>query len=43
MNILYDKKKKEYILGNTKFTKDEFIEYIKSDMLETAISKEGYL
>ncbi|WP_337904771.1 hypothetical protein [Mesomycoplasma ovipneumoniae] len=40
MNILYDKKKKEYILGNTKFTKDEFVEYIENDMLEAALSNE---
>ncbi|WP_096385678.1 AAA family ATPase [Mycoplasmopsis bovigenitalium] len=40
MNILYDKKKKEYILGDTKFTKDEFVQYIESDMLETVLSNE---
>lgn len=40
MNILYDKKKKEYILGNIKFTKDEFVEYIESNMLETLVSNE---
>ncbi|UVO15155.1 hypothetical protein KW512_03170 [Mesomycoplasma ovipneumoniae] len=41
MNILYDKKKKEYILGNRKFTKDEFVEYIKNNMLEASVSNEG--
>ncbi|WP_069097458.1 hypothetical protein [Mesomycoplasma ovipneumoniae] len=40
MNILYDKKKKEYILGNRKFTKDEFVEYIKNNMLEVGASNE---
>lgn len=41
MNILYDKKNKEYILGNTKYTKDEFVAYIESDMLETVLSNEA--
>ncbi|WP_341500976.1 hypothetical protein [Mesomycoplasma ovipneumoniae] len=40
MNILYDKKKKEYILGNRKFTKDEFAEYIKNNMIEAGLSNE---
>lgn len=40
MNILYDKKKKEYKLGNRKFTKDEFVEYIENDMLEAPLSNE---
>lgn len=40
MNILYDKKKKEYKLGNRKFTKDEFVEYIKNNMMEAGLSNE---
>lgn len=38
MNISYDKNSKVYVLGNTTYTKDEFIAYIQSDMLQTALA-----
>ncbi len=38
MNISYDKNSKVYVLGNTKYTKDEFIAYIQSDMLQAALA-----
>ena len=37
MNISYDKSKKEYVLGNTRYSKDAFIAYIQSDMLQAAL------
>lgn len=38
MDISYDKKSKVYVLGDTEYTKEEFISYIKSDMLESALA-----
>lgn len=38
MNIFYDKNSKEYILGSTKYTKEQFVAYIESDMLQSALS-----
>lgn len=41
MNIKYDGKLKQYILGNSKYNKKQFITYIESDMLEAALLKES--
>lgn len=38
MNISYDKSSKLYMLGNTTYTKDEFLAYIESDMLQAALA-----
>lgn len=38
MNISYDKNSKEYILGSTKYTKEQFVAYIESDMLQSALA-----
>lgn len=38
MNITYDSSTGEYILGNTRYTKKNFIDYINSDMLQQALS-----
>ena len=38
MNISYDKKRKVYVLGDTSYSKDEFLAYIESDMLQAALS-----
>lgn len=38
MNISYDKRKKVYILGDTAYSKDEFLAYIESDMLQSALA-----
>lgn len=37
MDISYDRRSRTYVLGNTKYSKDEFLEYIKSDMLQSAL------
>lgn len=37
MNITFDKGKKDYILGNKRFSKSDFISYIRDDLLETAL------
>ena len=39
MNISYDSNTGEYILGSTRYTKKNFIDYINSDMLQQALSK----
>ncbi|MEG1957814.1 MAG: AAA family ATPase [Lachnospiraceae bacterium] len=42
MNISYDKVKNEYILGELRYTKETFISYINSDMLQSALlTKDG--
>lgn len=41
MNITYDKGSKKYLLDSTMYTKENFISYIESDMLETALSKKS--
>lgn len=41
MNISYDKSKKLYVLGSTQYTKDEFLAYIESDMLQSALSSQS--
>ncbi len=38
MNISYDKSSKLYILGDTNYTKEEFLAYIESDMLQAALA-----
>ena len=38
MDIFYDSKKKTYILGDTPYSKDEFVAYIESDMLQSALA-----
>ena len=38
MNISYDKRKKEYILGESAYSKEAFIAFIQSDMLQSALS-----
>lgn len=41
MNITFDKGKKDYILGNKRFSKSDFISYIRDDLLETALSDDN--
>lgn len=38
MNISYDKNKKEYILGEARYTKETFIKYIEGNMLESVLT-----
>lgn len=38
MDISYDKVSKLYVLGDTTYTKDEFLAYIESDMLQAALA-----
>lgn len=38
MDISYDKNLKVYVLGDTTYTKDEFLAYIESDMLQAALA-----
>jgi len=38
MNIAYDKSSKLYVLGSTQYTKEEFVAYIESDMLQAALA-----
>lgn len=38
MDISYDKNSKLYVLGDTTYTKDEFLAYIESDMLQAALA-----
>lgn len=38
MNISYDKGSKLYVLGDTTYTKEEFLAYIESDMLQAALA-----
>lgn len=38
MDISYDKGSKLYVLGDTTYTKDEFLAYIESDMLQAALA-----
>ena len=38
MNISYDKVSKLYVLGDTAYTKEEFLAYIESDMLQAALA-----
>lgn len=38
MDISYDKTSKLYVLGNTTYTKEEFMAYIESDMLQSALA-----
>ncbi|MBQ8325547.1 MAG: AAA family ATPase [Lachnospiraceae bacterium] len=38
MDISYDKISKLYVLGNTTYTKEEFVAYIESDMLQSALA-----
>ncbi|HPX33229.1 MAG TPA: AAA family ATPase [Erysipelotrichaceae bacterium] len=40
MDIKFDGKKKEYVLGSTTYTKAAFIAYIQSDMLQNALETE---
>lgn len=40
MKIKYSDKDGKYILGEAKYTKEEFIDYIKADMLQSALRKE---
>lgn len=40
MEIKYSAKDGKYIVGEAKYTKEEFIEYIKADMLQSALRKE---
>ncbi len=42
MEIKYDNSTQKYVLGNTPYTKDEFIAYIKADMLKTALGTGQY-
>ena len=37
MDISYDKNTKEYVLGNTRYSKRAFIQYIESEMLQSAL------
>lgn len=37
MNILFDINRREYILDNVRYSKEEFIAYIESDMLQRAL------
>ena len=39
MNIKFDIKKGKYLLDDIEFTKDEFIDYIQSDMLQTSLEE----
>lgn len=39
MNIKFDIKKREYLLDNIPYTKDEFIDYIQSDMLQASLEE----
>lgn len=44
MNIAYDKNRNEYILGETRYSKEMFLAYIESDMLQSAlVDKVTYL
>ncbi len=38
MNISYDKTKGEYILGDTRYSKSMFLQYIESDMLQSLLA-----
>lgn len=38
MNITYNKKTNKYILGETEYSKDDFIAYINSDMLQSVLA-----
>lgn len=40
MNIGYNKKNKTYILAGEEYTKEQFIQFIEADMLESIITKE---
>lgn len=40
MNILYDRVRREYILGTQRYSKQDFLAYIESDMLEAALTAE---
>lgn len=40
MNIGYNKKNKTYILADEEYTKEQFIQFIEADMLESIITKE---
>lgn len=42
MNFSYNIQSKKYVLGNTEYSKDDFISYIKSDMLISALSENGH-
>lgn len=39
MNISYDKVRNEYVLGETRYSKDLFISYIESDMLQSMLAE----
>lgn len=41
MDISYNTHEKKYVLGNTPYSKKEFISYIESDMLESALLEES--
>lgn len=39
MNISYDRNRNEYVLGETRYSKDLFISYIESDMLQSMLAE----
>ncbi len=41
MNFSYNKNNGKYVLGQTEYTQDEFINYIKADMLKNALTKDS--
>ncbi|MDF2587770.1 MAG: ATPase associated with various cellular 5 [Anaerocolumna sp.] len=41
MNISYDKINKTYMLDNTPYTKEQFVAYINSDMLQSALATQA--
>ncbi|MEE0876806.1 MAG: hypothetical protein UIH18_05870 [Fibrobacteraceae bacterium] len=41
MNFSYNKNNGKYVLGQTEYTQDEFINYIQADMLKNALAKDS--
>lgn len=40
MNIIYDTIRRQYVVGSARYTKEQFIDYIKADILQTVLIQE---